>query len=167
MGHTHPISEHASATATAIATATATTTTSSDRFAFPFFHECPQVDESSEGPWLLAERHGGDGNDGCVRVSAPQRASARRRQRPGEWVRGALHGEVPEAPTPQEPGTQHFNLGGDGVPELGARGLTVSPTSGRRSESRGSSWSRSSIPYPLLPSPGAADGGTVGASAGV
>ena len=29
------------------------------------------------------------------------------------------------------------------------RGLTVSPTSGRRSESRGASWSRSSIPHPL------------------
>ena len=39
--------------------------------------------------------------------------------RVGEWVRGALHGEVPEAPTPQEPGTQHFFLDDDSVPELG------------------------------------------------
>ena len=38
---------------------------------------------------------------------------------PGGWVRGALHGEVPEAPTPQEPCTQHFFLDDDSVPELG------------------------------------------------
>ena len=43
-----------------------------------------------------------------------QHHSAQRQQtaRAGEWVRGALHGEVPEAPTPQEPGTHS-------VPELG------------------------------------------------
>ena len=37
----------------------------------------------------------------------------------GEWVQGALHGEDLEAPTPQEPGTQHFFLDDDSVPELG------------------------------------------------
>ena len=35
------------------------------------------------------------------------------------WVRGALHGEDPEAPTTQEPSTQHFFLDDDSVPELG------------------------------------------------
>ena len=39
--------------------------------------------------------------------------------RSGRWVRGALHSEVPEAPAPQEPGTQHFFLDDDSVPELG------------------------------------------------
>ena len=33
-------------------------------------------------------------------------------------VRDEAHGEVPEAPTPQEPGTQHFFLDDDSVPEL-------------------------------------------------
>ena len=35
------------------------------------------------------------------------------------WVREEVHGEVPEAPTSQEPGTQHFFLDDDRVPELG------------------------------------------------
>ena len=36
------------------------------------------------------------------------------------WVRGEAHGQVPEAPTPQEPGTRYFNLDdNDSVPELG------------------------------------------------
>ena len=36
------------------------------------------------------------------------------------WGREELHGEVPEAPTPQEPGTRYFNLDdNDSVPELG------------------------------------------------
>ena len=35
------------------------------------------------------------------------------------WVRGEAHGQVPEEPTPQEPGTQHFFLDDDSVPELG------------------------------------------------
>ena len=39
--------------------------------------------------------------------------------RAGVWERAALHGRVPEAPTPQEPGTQHFFLDEDSVPELG------------------------------------------------
>ena len=35
-------------------------------------------------------------------------------------VRDVLHGEVPEEPTPQEPGTRYFGLDDDGrVPELG------------------------------------------------
>ena len=42
-----------------------------------------------------------------------------RMARAGGWVRGALHGRVPEAPTPQEPGTQHFSLDDDSVPGLG------------------------------------------------
>ena len=36
-----------------------------------------------------------------------------------EWVRDDVHGRVPEAPTLQEPGTQHFFLDDDCVPELG------------------------------------------------
>ena len=40
--------------------------------------------------------------------------------RAGGWVRDALHGEVPEQPTPQEPGTQYYGLGDDdSVPEIG------------------------------------------------
>ena len=35
-----------------------------------------------------------------------------------EWVQGASHGEDPEAPTSQEPGTQHFFLDDDSEPEL-------------------------------------------------
>ena len=35
------------------------------------------------------------------------------------WVRDEVHGHVPEAPTPQERGTQHFFLDDDSVPELG------------------------------------------------
>ena len=38
--------------------------------------------------------------------------------RAGPWVRGALHGEDPEAPTPQEPGTQRFFLDDGSVLEL-------------------------------------------------
>ena len=38
----------------------------------------------------------------------------------GEWVRGEAHGQVPEELTPQEPGTQHFFLDDDSVPELGS-----------------------------------------------
>ena len=40
--------------------------------------------------------------------------------RAGGWVREEVHGEVPEAPTPQEPGTRYSNLDdNDSVPELG------------------------------------------------
>ena len=40
--------------------------------------------------------------------------------RAGEWVREEVHGEVPEAPTPQEPGTRYISLDdNDSVPELG------------------------------------------------
>ena len=36
------------------------------------------------------------------------------------WVRGEVHGHVPEAPTPSEPGTRYFSLDdNDSVPELG------------------------------------------------
>ena len=36
------------------------------------------------------------------------------------WVRGEVHGHVPEAPTPSEPGTRYFSLDdNDTVPELG------------------------------------------------
>ena len=51
----------------------------------------------------------------CLHHSAQRQETARA----GGWFRGALHGEVPEAPTPQEPGTQHFFLDDDSVPELG------------------------------------------------
>ena len=39
--------------------------------------------------------------------------------RAGEWVRGEAHGQVPEAPTPQEPGTRYHDLDDVSVPELG------------------------------------------------
>ena len=39
--------------------------------------------------------------------------------RAGWWVRDEVHGRVPGEPTPQEPGTQHFFLDDDSVPELG------------------------------------------------
>ena len=39
--------------------------------------------------------------------------------RAGGWVRDEVHGRVPGEPTPQEPGTQHFFLDDDSVPELG------------------------------------------------
>ena len=49
--------------------------------------------------------------------------AALRRQktaRAGRWVRGEAHGQVPEAPTPQEPSTRYCNLDdNDSVPELG------------------------------------------------
>ena len=49
--------------------------------------------------------------------------------RSGGWVRGALLNEVPEAPTSQKPGTQHFFLDDGSVPELGGRthGSTSAP----------------------------------------
>ena len=47
-------------------------------------------------------------------------AQRQKTARAGEWVREEVHGEVPEAPTPQEPGTQYFHLDDyDSVPELG------------------------------------------------
>ena len=57
--------------------------------------------------------------------------------RAGGWVRDALHGQVPEAPTPHEPGTQHFKLDDeDSVPELGGtrpdRLVDVRPQEGTR-----------------------------------
>ena len=39
--------------------------------------------------------------------------------RAGGWVRDDVHGRVPGEPSPQEPGTQHFFLDDDSVPELG------------------------------------------------
>ena len=39
--------------------------------------------------------------------------------RAGEWVRGEAHGQVPEAPTPQEPGTRYHDLDDVSVRELG------------------------------------------------
>ena len=40
--------------------------------------------------------------------------------RAGRWVRGALHGDVPEEPTSQEPGTRFYEMDDDeSVPELG------------------------------------------------
>ena len=51
-----------------------------------------------------------------------------RMARAGRWVRDEVHGRVPEAPTPQEPRTQHIFL------DDGRR-------QSRSSESRGASWS--------------------------
>ena len=39
--------------------------------------------------------------------------------RAGRWVREEIHGQAPQEPTSQEPGTQHFFLDDDCVPELG------------------------------------------------
>ena len=46
-------------------------------------------------------------------------AQRQRTARVGRWVREELHGRVPEAPTLQEPGAQHFFLDDDCVPEFG------------------------------------------------
>ena len=55
--------------------------------------------------------------------------------RAGVWVRGALHGEGPEAPTPQEPGTRYYCLDdNDSVPELG--GSRLDRLSGVRPQER-------------------------------
>ena len=45
--------------------------------------------------------------------------SARRRQGLGRGERDEVHGGGPEDPPPQEPGTQHFFLDDESVPELG------------------------------------------------
>ena len=96
---------------------------------FRFCTRFPQWMSLAGGPWLLAEPHGGDGNGGCVRCSGTNvrpsqwplpsvsttAHSARRRQGPGGG-REAVHGQAPEAPTLQEPGTQHL-LDDDSVPE--------------------------------------------------
>ena len=42
-----------------------------------------------------------------------------RMARAGRWVGEALHGDVPEQPTPQEPGTQFFDLFDESVSQLG------------------------------------------------
>ena len=47
--------------------------------------------------------------------SAQHQKTARARR----GFRGAQHSKIPEAPTSQEPGTQHFFLDHDSVPELG------------------------------------------------
>ena len=47
--------------------------------------------------------------------------------RAGVWVRDALHGQVPEAPTPQEPGTRFHDLDDVSVPELGGSRLDRLP----------------------------------------
>ena len=49
--------------------------------------------------------------------TAPRRE---RMARAGEWVRDAPHGEAPEEPTPQEPGTRFCDFDDDSVPELGS-----------------------------------------------
>ena len=47
-------------------------------------------------------------------------AQCQKTARAGGWLREEVHGEVPEAPTPQEPGTRHFHLDdNDSVLELG------------------------------------------------
>ena len=58
----------------------------------------------------------------AMALAESQHHSAHRQKtaRAGEWVREEVHGEVPEAPTPQEPGTRYFHLDDlDSVPELG------------------------------------------------
>ena len=64
---------------------------------------------------------GHEGMTVAMALAECQHHSAQRQEtaRAGVWVRGALHGEVPEAPTSQESGTQHFFLDDDSVPELG------------------------------------------------
>ena len=65
------------------------------------------------------------------------------------WVRDEVHGHVLEAPTPRSParGTSALTTM-TACRSSGARGLTASLVSGRRSESRGASWSRSSTLHP-------------------
>ena len=41
--------------------------------------------------------------------------------RAGRWVRGALHGQVPEQPTPQAAGTEYFSLNVEDVLAAGSR----------------------------------------------
>ena len=58
----------------------------------------------------------------AMALAESQHHSAQRQRtaRAGGWVREEVHGEVPEAPTSQEPGTRYFNLDdNDSVPELG------------------------------------------------
>ena len=65
------------------------------------------------------------------------------------WVRDDVHGHVPEAPTPRSParGTSASTTM-TACRSSGARGLIASLVSGRRSESRGESWSRSLTRHP-------------------
>ena len=65
----------------------------------------------------LGEPHVGDGSDGSAHGWG--------------WVRDEVHDRVLEAPTPSEPGTQHFFLDDDSVPELaGSRPDRLSAVSG-------------------------------------
>ena len=50
--------------------------------------------------------------------SAPRRPTM---ARAGEWERAALHGHVPEHPTPQAAGTENFSLDVEDVPAVGSR----------------------------------------------
>ena len=66
--------------------------------------------------------------------------------RSGAWERGALHGDVLEEPTPRRsPARSSTTSTTRACRSSEARGLTVSPTAGRRSGCSGSPWSRSSI----------------------
>ena len=56
---------------------------------------------------------------GPGRESTPRRPTGQSMARAGGWVGDEVHGRVPGEPTPQEPGTQHFFLDDDSVPELG------------------------------------------------
>ena len=55
------------------------------------------------------------------RMSTTPPHGDRRRARTGGWVRGALHGQVPEHPTPQVAGTQYFAMDVDVVLATGSR----------------------------------------------
>ena len=86
----------------------------------------------------------------------------------GGGVREEVHGRVPEAPTPSRSPAQSTTASTTttACQSSGARGLTVSPASGRWSESRGASWSRLSTRTRLPASSRscAADGGLSGES---
>ena len=81
--------------------------------------------------------------------------------RAGRGVRDAVHGQVPEAVLPQEPGTQHFTLDDDdSVPELwGSRPDRIVTLSGpqERDLRRTVEQIVDAVTFP----PCAADGGTV------
>ena len=68
----------------------------------------------------VATARSSERRNGPCRVNSPRSPTGQKKAMAGRGVRDAVHGEVPEALLPQEPGTQHFTLDDDdSVPELG------------------------------------------------
>ena len=74
-----------------------------------------------------------------------------RMDRVGGWERAALHGHVPEHPTPQAAGTEYFSLDVEDVSCRRVAALGFSPSLGRRSGSSGTLWSTLSTLCVFLP----------------